>query len=112
MEEQAQQLHDREARRGFFEALMDIRFDSLITPKLITFLYVASMAILAIGALLTIVAGFTSSVGTGVLLIVVAPLGALLYLIVVRLWLELIIVAFKIREATEDIARNTARSGG
>lgn len=94
-------------RRGFFESLMDTRFDSLITPKLISFLYVVSMVVLAIGVLVVVVAGFAAKPGSGVIALILAPLGALIYLIVIRLWLELIVVTFKIRDATEETARNT-----
>ena len=59
--------------------------------------------------LAVIIAGFAENAGTGVLLLIFAPIGALLYVIVTRLWLELIIVAFKIREATEEVAANTRR---
>jgi len=100
-----------EVQRGFLESLMDTRFDSLITPKLIRFLYVVSMVVLAIGALVTIVAAFADKASTGVLFLILAPLGALIYLIVVRLWLELIVVTFKIREAADQIADNTRRPG-
>jgi ABC-type multidrug transport system permease subunit len=86
---------------------MDTRFDSLITPKLIRFLYVVSIVVLAIGTLVTIVAAFTDKASTGILVLVFAPLVALIYLIVVRLWLELIVVTFKIREAADQIAGNT-----
>jgi Domain of unknown function (DUF4282) len=96
---------------GFFEALMDTRFDHLITPSLIRFLYVVAMVVLALGALIAIIAGFAESAGTGVLLLILAPIGALIYLIITRLWLELIVVAFKIREAAEEVAANTRRPG-
>jgi Domain of unknown function (DUF4282) len=96
---------------GFFEALMDTRFDRLITPSLIRFLYVVVMILLALGALAVIIAGFAENAGTGVLLLIFAPIGALIYLIVTRLWLELIVVAFKIRDAAEEVAVNTRRSG-
>ncbi len=96
---------------SFFESLMDTRFDHLITPKLIRFLYIISMVVLALGALVAIVSGFADSVGSGILLLILAPIVALIYLIVVRLWLELIIVAFKIREAADSIADNTRRPG-
>lgn len=96
---------------GFFEALMDTRFDHLITPTLIRFLYVVAMIFLALGALIAIVAGFAESAGAGVVLLILAPIGALIYLIITRLWLELIVVAFKIREAAEEIAVNTRKPG-
>jgi hypothetical protein len=100
-----------QGQEGFFQALMDTRFDRLITPSLIRFLYVIAIVVLALGTLAVIIAGFTESAGTGVLLLILAPLGALIYLIVTRLWLELIVVAFKIREATEEVAANTRRPG-
>jgi hypothetical protein len=96
---------------GFFEALMDTQFDRLITPSLIRFLYVIAMVILALGTLAVIIAGFAENAGKGVLFLILAPLGALIYLIVTRLWLELIVVAFKIREAAEEVAVNTRRPG-
>ncbi len=99
------------SQRGFFESLMDTRFDSLITPKLIRFLYVVSIIVLALGAIAWIIAGFADSAGTGVLFLILAPLVALIYLIVTRLWLELIVVAFKIRDAAEEIAENTRGPG-
>ena len=98
-----------EQQRGFFESLTDTRFDSLITPKLIRFVYVVSMIVLAIGALVAIVGSFANDAGTGILALILAPLGALIYLIVIRLWLELIVVTFKIRDAAERVAENTSR---
>ena len=98
------------AKRGFFAALMDSRFDNLITPRLVSFLYVVSIIILALAAIAVVIAGFVENAGTGVLLLIIAPIVALIYLIVVRLYLELIVVAFKIRDAAEEIATNTRRS--
>jgi hypothetical protein len=99
----------RQDQRGFFESLMDTRFDSLITPKLIRLLYVLSMIVLAIGTVVFVIAGFAEKASTGVILLILAPIGALIYLIVIRLWLELIVVTFKIREAADQIANNTDR---
>jgi uncharacterized membrane protein len=94
---------------GFFESLMDTRFDHLITPKLIRFLYIVGMIVLALGTIAVIISAFTNSAGSGILALILAPIGALIYLIVIRLWLELIIVAFKIREAADSIVDNTRR---
>jgi len=99
------------AQRGFFESLFDTRFDSLITPKLIRLLYMISMIVLAIGVVIAIIAGFVNDAGTGVITLILAPIVALIYLIVVRVYLELIIVIFKIREGVGDVAQNTRRPG-
>ena len=96
-------------RYGFFESLMDTRFDHLITPTMIRFLYIVAMILIALGALAVIIAGFAESAGAGILALILAPIFALIYLIVTRLWLELIIVIFKIRDATEEVAANTRR---
>jgi len=109
MEASVQPSEPGHVRRGFFESLMDTRFDSLITPMLIRFLYVVGMVVLTIGAIVFIVAAFTDSAGRGILTLILAPLVALVYLIVIRLYLELIVVVFKIRDAAEQIAENTQR---
>lgn len=109
MEAASQPSTARNTGGGFFEALMDTRFDSLITPKLIRFLYIVGMVVLAIVVLVVIIAGFADSAGSGVLALILAPLVALIYLIVLRLWLELIVVTFKLRDAAEEIAGNTRR---
>ncbi len=111
MEASIQPSEPRNEQRGFFASLMDTRFSSLITPKLIRFLYVVSMIVLVIGAIVVIAASFASSTGRGVLALILAPIGALIYLIVIRLYLELIIVTFKIRDAADEVAQNTRRAG-
>jgi glycerol-3-phosphate acyltransferase PlsY len=95
--------------RGFFASLFDTRFDNLITPGLIRFIYILVMILMTIGYVVAVVAGFNSSGGSGVATLLLAPIFFLLYLILIRVWLELVVVAFKIREATEETARNTRR---
>lgn len=97
-------------QRGFFESLFDIRFEHLITPKLIRFFYALSILVLGVGTIVVIVASFAASETTGVIVLFLAPLSALIYLVTIRLWLELIVVAFKIRESVERVAENTRRS--
>ncbi len=109
MEASTQASPGYESRQGFFASLMDTRFNSLITPKLIRFLYVVSMIVLAIGTVIFVIAAFADRASSGILMLILAPLVALIYLIVVRLWLELIVVTFKIRDAAEQIAGNTQR---
>jgi hypothetical protein len=111
MEASVQPAEPGQVQRGFFESLMDTRFDSLITPMLIRFLYIVAMVLLAIGVIVVIVAAFAGNAGRGVLFLFLAPLGGLLYLIVIRLYLELVVVAFKIRDAAEQVAQNTSRPG-
>jgi uncharacterized membrane protein len=90
---------------------MDTRFDSLITPSLVRFVYVIAMILIALGMLALIIAGFAESAGSGIVLLIIAPLLGLFYLIVTRLWLELVVVLFKIRDAAEEVAVNSRRPG-
>ena len=90
--------------RGFFAGLFDISFGSLITPKVIKFVYVLSMIIIGLFALFLVGAAFSNSVAGGiVVLLIVAPLLGLLYLIYVRVLLELVIVIFRIMESNAEL---------
>jgi uncharacterized membrane protein len=96
---------------GFFNALMDTRFNNLITPSLVRFVYIIAMILIALGMLALVISGFANSAGSGILLLIIAPLLGLFYLVVTRLWLELVVVLFKIRDAAEEVAVNTRKPG-
>jgi hypothetical protein len=92
--------------RGFFGGLFDVSFSSLITPKVIKFVYVLSMVLIGLFALFLVGAAFSNSVAGGiVVLLIVAPLLALLYLIYVRVLLELVIVIFRIMESNSELVQ-------
>ena len=95
--------------KSFFPALFDFRFDNLVTPRVLPVVYVLMMIVLAIGYIASVVGGFNSSTGAGVAVLIFGPLVALLYLIIVRVYLELFIVAFKIRDAVDEVALNTRK---
>jgi hypothetical protein len=89
---------------GFFRSLFDISFSSLITTKVIKFLYVISLIVIGLAALFFIVAAFTRSPGSGVVtLVIIAPLFSLLYVVYTRVILEFIIVVFRISEYNREM---------
>jgi len=89
---------------GFFKALFDFSFSTFITSKIIKFLYILFVIFAALGAIGIIVSGFSSSVGMGLLsLIVLAPLAFLLWVITSRVFLEIIIVVFRIGDDLSDL---------
>jgi hypothetical protein len=99
--------------RGFFGSLFDISFSSLITTKVIKFLYVLSMILIGLGALFFIGAAFADSAAAGVIvLVIVAPLFALLYLIYVRVLLEIVIVIFRIMETNVELVELQRHGSG
>jgi Domain of unknown function (DUF4282) len=93
-----------EQGQGFFGSLFDVSFSSLVTTRVIKVLYVLSMIIIGLFALFFVVAAFSNSVAGGIIvLLIVAPLAALLYLIYVRVLLELVIVIFRIWETNVEL---------
>ena len=100
---------------GFFGALFDMSFSEFITTKLIKVLYVLLLSLIGIG----LVAGVLSGLSTmfrrggflaGLVMVIVVPLVALIFVIGARMWMETIIVLFRIAENTTEIAK-TSRSG-
>ena len=81
-------------------------FDSMITPKIITFIYWLLLAAAAIAGLTLIGKGFglmeySGFAGFG--MIVAAPILVLFMALVSRIYCEIMIVLFKINEAAQDI---------
>jgi Domain of unknown function (DUF4282) len=94
--------------KGFFASLFDMSFSSLITTKVIKALYVISLIVIGVFALFFIIGAFASSVALGVVtLVILAPLGALFYVIYTRVVLEFIIVVFRIAEYTHELVELT-----
>jgi hypothetical protein len=96
--------------RGFFQSLFDYSFSSFITARLIKVLYILSTILVGIYTLALVVILFNASSIAGVFgLIVVAPLFFVLAMIYVRVFLELLIVIFRIHE---DVRAINERGGG
>jgi hypothetical protein len=101
--------------QGFLAALFDASFSSLITTRVIKVLYVLSMVIIGIIALVFVGGAFSNSVASGIIvLLIIAPLLSLLYLIYVRVLLELVLVIFRILETNTELVQlqRGAASGG
>ena len=92
--------------KGFFGSLFDLSFNDFVTTKIIKVLYVIIMILAAVGALSILAAGLGTRSGLGMLGGVLgAPLVFLLYTILGRVWLELIIVIFRIAENTTTMVK-------
>lgn len=96
--------------KGFFGSLFDFSFDNFIAPKLIKFLYVLSLVLISLGAVFYVIFGFAmmasgsdSGAIVGLIAIVASPILWFLYVMGSRVWLELMIVVFKISEDLKDI---------
>lgn len=95
-------------QEGFLKAVFDTRFTTLVTPKIIRVLFILAIIAIAIGAIAFVISAFAADTAFGlVTLFILAPLGFLLYVIVARVYLEIVIVLFKINESAQAIAANT-----
>lgn len=90
--------------RGFFSSLFDYSFTSFITPRIIRVLYILATIMIAVWTLLLVLASFnvSSSAGVGMLL-VGGPVFFLISMIWARVFLELVIVFFRINGNVQEI---------
>lgn len=88
----------------FFRALFDFSFSQFVTTRLIRFLYAIGVLFAVVGAVSAIFAGFNESAGAGFAALIFSPLIFLLVVIVVRIYLEIVIVVFRIAEYLRDMS--------
>lgn len=93
-------------RPGFFSSLFDLSFSEFITTRIIKLLFVLLIIMSGIMALGMIVSGFASKSGAiGILALLLSPVVFLIYVVMARVWLELVIVAFRIAENTSRLVK-------
>jgi len=108
-------LGDVKRHMGFVRSLFDLKFEAFITPKMITTFYVLGMILVGIGLLAmlftglgSIISGFRFSrwgmVFIGLLWLVLAPVLSIIYLAFFRMFFELVMVLFKIKDGVTTIA--------
>jgi len=99
--------------QGFLASLFDVSFSSLITTRVMKILYILSMVLIGLTALVFVGAAFSNSVAAGLFtLVVIAPFVSLLYLVYVRVLLEIVIAIFRIMETNvELVALQRAQPG-
>lgn len=93
---------------GFLSSLTDIRFTKFVTPKVASVVYVLAVALIlvvllfwAIASIVMMFSGENGSVLAGLLMLVVSPFVALLYIILVRVSLEATVALVRV---AEDVA--------
>lgn len=86
--------------KGAFAALFDANFDSLVTPKLVKLFYIVAMLLITLQCLVFLgiglwIAGWDSGYGWGFIMIAATPLVWLFEMLVVRIFMEAMVVRFK-----------------
>jgi hypothetical protein len=92
--------------KGMLATLFDFSFTEFITSKLVKLLFVIGIVFAVIGAIAFISAGFQAGAGWGILALLVSPVVFLIYVLLVRVYLEIIIVIFRIAEHVHLIAKS------
>jgi hypothetical protein len=91
------------ASSGFFGALFDFSFSEFITTKLLKVIYGLAIVAGALPALGAIVLAFRQSFFQGIGMSVAAAILYVIFVSVIRLWLEMTIVIFRIAEHVRSI---------
>jgi len=100
------------SEKGFFAAIFDLSFSEFVTIKIIKFLFALAIIASAVMTIILIVGGFaTESIAVGVMFLILSPIIFFLYVLMARVWLELIIVVFKIAENTSRLVEENEPSG-
>ncbi|MFC6085725.1 DUF4282 domain-containing protein [Sphaerisporangium aureirubrum] len=88
----------RLAQMGFFARVFDLSFNHFVTTSLIKVIFVAILAFQTLWALITLISAFNTSATAGLLALFLVPLGLFFGVLLTRVWMELLIVIFKIKE--------------
>ena len=92
--------------QDFFSTLFDFSFSEFVTTKIIKVIYGIGVLFAGIVAIAFIVKGFDASAFLGILALIVSPVVFIIYIILIRVWLEVVIVLFKISEDVRDMAKS------
>jgi len=88
---------------SFFSILFDLRFRNFITLKFVSILYAIGIVVAAIAALIFAFTGFRTSFGFGIITLLISPIFFLVYVVLTRLWLEILVVIFRIADNTRRL---------
>ena len=87
--------------------LFDLSFTEFVTTRVIKVLFVIGILFSALGTLAFVIAGFRSGGGAGLISLILSPLLFLLWVLLARIWCEIIIVVFRIAENTGRLAERS-----
>jgi hypothetical protein len=92
-----------------FGALFDFSFSRFAVVELVRVLYVVTIILALIGVIIGVVVAFTNGFWAGLFGIIMAPVVFIVWTFFARVWLELIVVVFRIADYTRETAENTRK---
>ena len=91
--------------KGFFSGLFDFGFTSFITLRFLKVIYTILVGLILLTGVVFFIAAISQG-GVGVVVaIVLVPIATLLYLVIARVYMELVALFFRIGENTSIMAR-------
>jgi hypothetical protein len=87
-----------------FSAMMDLSFKKFVTVGVIKLLYLIGIVLIGIAVIAMVVMSFAGGAATGILTLIFAPIIFFLWVLFLRIYLEIIIVLFRIAENTSIMA--------
>ncbi len=101
-----------ETAQSFLKELFDFSFSRFITLRFIKLLFIVGLVAIGVVSIFFALSGFTRGFGQGLLTLLLSPVLFLAYTIFFRIWLELVVVIFRIADNTRHLvpADQTASS--
>lgn len=90
---------------SFIQKMFDFSFSDFIAPSVIKVLYILALIVFAIQYVIAVVSGFVSGFGYGLLALVVGALVLAILAILARVYLEVIMVFFRMLGLLQGIAK-------
>lgn len=94
---------------GFIRSLYDFQFDHFVTPKVLRFFYGFFVIVVSIGAAVFLLAALVSGdSGTAFGALIFVPIGYFVYLVLIRMYFELVAALFRIADDLRAVRHNTS----
>ena len=89
--------------KGFIGSIFDFSFESFVTPKIVKLVYFLMLVGVAIGSLFMLVSGLYQGGTSAVIALIGAPIMLILGAVISRVYVELVMLAFKMLETLQKI---------
>ncbi|MEU9833128.1 DUF4282 domain-containing protein [Streptosporangium sp. NPDC048047] len=84
--------------KGFLARLFDLSFDRYVTTSIIKVIFIILVVVEVLWALSTLALAFDTGPESGVIALILTPIGLFIAVLLTRVWMELLVVIFKIKE--------------
>jgi uncharacterized membrane protein len=98
--------------KGFFAKLFDLSFKDVLTPSVVKVLYVISIIGAVIYAISGIAMGFKAGIVGGIVGLILSPVIFLLVVLVARVYMEVIMVLFRIADGVKEVSDKMESKSG